>query len=116
MHQRHVNAVRRTPEEIRSHYLEEKQLANQLRFSTAEERGALYLTVYDELFRRVPSHPMLFRTVNQAQREKAVHWQLQFLRRFIKPSCSFLEIGPGDCALAFAVAKVAEKVLAVDVS
>jgi SAM-dependent methyltransferase len=116
MHQKHVNAVQRTPEDIRHHYLAEKELATQLRLSGPAERGALYLTVYEELFRRVPSHPILFRKVSQELREKAVHWQLQFLRRFLRPSYSFLEIGPGDCALALAVAKVVSKVLAIDVS
>lgn len=116
MHQRHVNALQRTPEEIRNHYLAEKELADQLRSSMPEERGALYLTVYEELFRRVPSHPILFRTVKPAQRDKVIRWQLQFLKRFLKPSHSFLEIGAGDCALAMAVAKMVAKVYAVDVS
>jgi len=116
MQTRHLNATRRTPQEIRNHYLAEKELATQLRLSTAAERGALYVTVYEELFRRVPNHPILFRTVTQEQREKVIRWQLQFLRRFLKPTYSFLEIGAGDCALALAVAKVVEKVLAIDVS
>jgi SAM-dependent methyltransferase len=116
MHQRHVNAVQRTPEEIRSHYLAEKDLANQLRLSMPEERGALYLTVYEELFRRVPNHPILFRTVKPEQKESAIRWQLQFLQRFLKPSHSFVEIGAGDCTLALAVAKRVKQVYAVDVS
>ncbi len=116
MHQRHVNALRRTPEEIRSHYLAEKDLARQLRSSMPEERAALYLTVYEELFRRVPSHPILSRTVSPAQKEDAIRWQLQFLRRFLRPSHSFLEIGAGDCTLALAVAKMVAKVYAIDVS
>jgi SAM-dependent methyltransferase len=116
MHQRHVNAVQRTPEEIRNHYLAETDLATQLKSSKPEERGALYLTVYEELFRRVPNHPILFRTVKPEQRRRAIQWQLQFLRRFLKPSQSFLEIGAGDCALALEVAKMVAKVYAVDVS
>jgi SAM-dependent methyltransferase len=116
MHQRHVNAVQRTPEEIRNHYLAEKDLASQLKLSKPEERGALYLSVYEELFRRVPNHPILFRTVKPEQVRRAIQWQLQFVRRFLKPSHSFLEIGAGDCALALAVAKMVAKVYAVDVS
>jgi SAM-dependent methyltransferase len=116
MHQRHINAVRRTPQEIKSHYLAEKDLARQLLSSTPEERGALYVTVYDELFRRVPSHPMLYRTVGPEQQRKAIRWQLQFLRRFLKPSHTFLEIGAGDCVLALAVSKLVATVFAVDVS
>ena len=116
MHQRHVNARQRTAEEIRNHYLAEKDLANQLRSSAPEQRGALYLTVYEELFRRVPSHPILFRTVTPAQKQATIRWQMQFLRRFLRPSHSFLEIGAGDCALALAVANMVAKVYAVDVS
>src|SRR5262245_49215376 len=107
---RQANAAKRTPEEIRSHYLAEKELATQLKQSNPAERGALYVTVYEELFRRVPSHPILFRTVTQEQRDKVILWQMQFLRRFLKPSHSFMEIGAGDCALALAVAKIVAKV------
>ena len=116
MHQRHVNAVQRTAEEIRNHYLAEKDLASRLKSSKPEERGALYLSVYEELFRRVPNHPILFRTVKPEQQQRAIRWQMQFLRRFLKPTHSFLEIGAGDCALALTVAKIVAKVYAVDVS
>lgn len=116
MHQRHINAIRRSAEEIHNHYLVEKDLANKLKSSSAQERGALYLSVYEELFRRVPNHPILFRRVEPAIQRQAIRWQLQFLRRFLKPSHSFLEIGAGDCALALEVAKVTARVYAVDVS
>jgi SAM-dependent methyltransferase len=116
MHQRHANALHRTPEEVRNHYLAEKELASQLKSSSPETRGALYLTVYEELFRRVPTHPILFRAVKPAQQQRAIRWQLQFLKRFLRPSHSFLEIGAGDCALALKVATLVAKVYAVDVS
>src|SRR5262249_53890709 len=51
-----------------------------------------------------------------SQRAKAIRWQLQFLRRFLKPSHHFLEIGAGDCALSLEVAKQVRRVCAVDVS
>jgi SAM-dependent methyltransferase len=116
MHQRHANALQRTPEEVRNHYLAEKELASQLKSSSPEKRGALYLTVYEELFRRVPTHPILFRAVKPAQQQRAIRWQLQFLRRFLKASHSFLEIGAGDCALTLKVATMVAKVYAVDVA
>jgi SAM-dependent methyltransferase len=116
MHQRHTNALQRTPEDIRRHYLAERELAGKLKSSSPEKRGALYLTVYEELFRRVPTHPILFRAVKPAQQQRAIHWQLQFLKRFLRPSYSFLEIGAGDCALALKVATTVAKVYAVDVS
>lgn len=108
--------MRRSPEEVRSHYLAEKELASQLKSSTPEMRGALYLKVYEELFRRVPTHPILFRAVKPAQQQRAIRWQLQFLKRFLKPSHTFLEVGAGDCGLALKVATIVAKVYAVDVS
>jgi SAM-dependent methyltransferase len=116
MHQRHINASQRTPEAIRNHYLAEKDLANQLKSSDPQKRGVLYVSVYEELFRRVPDHPILFRTVKPAQQARSIRWQLDFLRRFLKMSYSFLEIGAGDCALALAVARITAKVYAIDVS
>ena len=42
--------------------------------------------------------------------------QLAFIGRFLRPGQTFLEIGPGDCALSFEVCRHAARVLAVDVS
>jgi SAM-dependent methyltransferase len=116
MRRRGSNAVRRTPEEIRRHYIAEKELALRLRLSTPEQRAQLYSQIYDELFRCVPFHPILTRKVTPSQRARAIRWQLQFLRRFLKPSHHFLEIGAGDCALSLEVSKQVRKVYAVDVS
>ncbi len=116
MHRRHGSAVRRTPAEVRQHYIAEKELALRLRLANQEERAQLYPNIYDELFRRVPFHPILARKVTASQRERAILWQLQFLRRFLRPSHHFLEIGAGDCALSLAVAKEVRRVYAVDVS
>ena len=38
------------------------------------------------------------------------------LSRFLQPNDVFMEIGPGDCQLAFAVAKPVKHVIAIDVS
>ena len=38
------------------------------------------------------------------------------LRRFLRPDSTFLEIGPGDCALSFEAARHVNKAYAVDVS
>jgi SAM-dependent methyltransferase len=106
----------RTHDEIRQHYLIEKELAQRLRTCAADQRTGLYSVVYDELLRRVPSHPILKRKDTPHQRERAIAWQLQFLRRFIRPSQHFMEIGAGDCALSLSVAKHVERVTAVEVS
>jgi 2-polyprenyl-3-methyl-5-hydroxy-6-metoxy-1,4-benzoquinol methylase len=76
----------------------------------------LYAAVYDELFRRVPHHPMLSRNDSPEQRCAALRWQLKLLSRFLAPGVTFLEIGTGDGALAFEVARQVKAVYALDVS
>ena len=49
----------RSPDRIRAHYEIERELSDRLREAPAERRLALYGEVYDELFERVPDHPML---------------------------------------------------------
>ncbi len=106
----------RTPEQIKEHYEIEKQLAHRLRNSTSEERRTLYTSLYDELFRSVPHHPQL--TIKSSPEESArkVAYELKHLQPFLKSDTTFLEIGPGDCALSFAVARIVKTVYAIDVS
>ncbi len=106
----------RTQEQLREHYLIERELADKLRAASREERRTLYRSVYDELFKRVPLHPGLTRKASPEATQVAVSNQLRFLRRFLRRDHTFLEVGPGDCALSFAVAKMVQKVYAVDVS
>ncbi len=106
----------RTPERLRAHYEIEKELAARLKRASREERRALYAALYDELYRRVPDHPQLTRKASAAESRRAVAAQLGFLRRFLSPGATFLEIGPGDCSLALEVAKSVKSVVAVDVS
>lgn len=112
-------AERRTPAELREHYLIERELADRLRNAPREARPGLYGEVYDELFRRVPHHPQLAqrsRPERAAARAREVQRQLRFLRRFLGPGVAFAEIGAGDCALALRAAALAGRVYAVDVS
>lgn len=104
----------RSPDEITQHYLIEKELAARLRTATKEERKHLYTEVYDELFRRVPHHPQL--AVKPEERAQEVAERLALLRHYLQPTSTYLELGPGDCALAIEVAKQVRKVYAVDVS
>lgn len=106
----------RTPEQIREHYEIEKELANRLRHASGQERRHLYSSLYDELFRRVPHHPLLTRKISAIEQERAVKSQIKFLSSFLDRNITFLEIGPGDCALSFEVAKLVKQVYAVDVS
>lgn len=106
----------RSPELIREHYLIEKGLAERLRHASREERRSLYTAVYDELYRRVPAHPQLTRKADPAAQARAVAGRMMVLRKFLHKDATFLEVGPGDCALALEVARHVRQVYAVDVS
>jgi len=110
------NSKLRSSERIRQHYLIEKELAARLRTATREERKHLYTEVYDELFRRVPDHPQLALKLDDRARAQAVAERLALLESYLKPTSTYLELGPGDCSLAIEVAKQVRKVYAVDVS
>lgn len=106
----------RTLEQIWEHYEIEKELAGRLRHASREERRYLYSFLYDELYRRVPLHSMLTRKSSLAQTTRMVRLQMKFLHSFLNKEMTFLEVGPGDCALSFEVSKFVKQVYAVDVS
>lgn len=103
-------------ERQRQHYLIEKTLASKLKSASKEERRHLYTDVYDELFRRVPTHPQLVGKVSASARQLAVQEYVRLLGPYLKPHSCFLEVGPGDCALSLNVATLVKEVVAVDVS
>jgi SAM-dependent methyltransferase len=107
---------RRSRERLRFHYEIERELADRLRNATRQERTSLYSEVYDELFRRVSDHPQLVGKSDPGIRAAWVQSEVVLLRRYLAPGGVFLEIGAGDCALSFAMARHAERVYAVDVS
>lgn len=106
----------RSFERIRDHYLIERELALQLRSATKAERRNLYTSLYDELFQRVPDHPQLTLKKDERSRRREVNDRLRLLRRYLRSEASFLEIGPGDCALSIGAARQVRRVVAVDVS
>jgi len=107
----------RTKEQIREHYEVEKELAARLKNAPREERRRLYTSLYDELMARVPHHPRLTAPKRSpAEREREIQFQVTLLRDFLTSDSVFLEVGPGDCALSHAVAKLVKHVYAVDVS
>jgi SAM-dependent methyltransferase len=103
---------------LRAHYLAERSLADRVRAArTPEERRAIFATMYEELFRLVPDHPRLAaKGACTASRERDIGWNLAQLRPYLRPGCTFLEIGAGDCALSARVAREATQVYAVDIS
>lgn len=106
----------RTLDQLRRHYEIERELALQLKRASSEERKVLYSRLYDELFRSVPDHPGLTRRLSAQQQAREMALQLAYIERFLGPDKRYLEIGAGDCALAFQVCRRARRVVAVDVS
>jgi len=103
----------RSASELRGHYEIERRLAARLRASTPTERRTMYAALYDELFKRVESHPQL---VQKGSPTTATPFAFGLLERFLRPDSVFLEIGAGDCSLALAIAERVKRVYAVDVS
>lgn len=109
--------MQQTQEQIERHYAVEKELADMLRQATSEQRQQLYPYVYDELYKRVPDHPML--TAKEAQaavRETAVARKIKMLRGYLKKHTVYMEIGAGDCLMSIRVAPNVAEVIAVEVS
>jgi SAM-dependent methyltransferase len=106
----------RTISQLREHYEIEKALASQLRNASRQDRRYLYTSLYNELYRRVPHHPLLTRKASQEETAVNAFQQMRFLRRFLDEEDAFLEVGPGDCALSLEAAKCVKQVYAVDVS
>jgi SAM-dependent methyltransferase len=107
---------RRSIEQLREQYLVERELADRVRQATPEERGHLYAEAYNELFSRIPHHPMLAEKSEPTRATSRHKSQIAFIMSFIRPDSTFLEIGAGDCAVSLEIAKRARTVYAVDVS
>jgi len=109
----------RAESRLRRHYLIERELADQLRRASREQRPQLYRSVYDELFRRVPYHPQLRAASDPRyaeRRRRSVERELHFLHPYLDARRTFMEIGAGDCALSLRAAALAGHVYAIDVS
>lgn len=106
----------RTPEQIREHYEVEKELAERMKKASPAERKLLYPVVYQELYRRVPHHPRNQRKYDPAKTKAQVAEKMSFLRRFLRPELTFLEIGAGDGNLTMQVAGLVQHAYAFDVA
>lgn len=106
----------RTAEELVEHYVIETALAKRLRTATSSERRTLYTKLYDQLFARLPNQPQMLRKQQKEKRIRSVGKKLSILRPFLNDKSTYLEIGPGDCQVAFAVAPLVKKSIGVDVS
>ena len=87
-----IQSAGRAFTQIREHYEIEKELAAELRRASRDERRLLYSELYDQLYRRVPHHPMLSRKTSREERSRAVAEEMRFLSRYLGPDSVFLEI------------------------
>ena len=108
--------VDRSAVDLKEHYEVERELATRLREAPAGERLALYTSLYDELFRRLPNHPQLQRKHDSDVTRTLVALQMVILRRYLRPDSIYLEVGPGDCALVREAARHVRHCYAIDVS
>ncbi len=106
----------RPAEQIREQYDLEKRLAAGLRTSTKSERGRLYAEAYDRLYGSLPHHPKVVQKRTSDEDAPVVERQLRWLRRWVRPEHTFLEVGAGDCLVTFAVARLVERAIAIEVS
>ena len=106
----------RTYEQIRNHYDVERALADKLRGSTRDERKTIYVTMYDELFAKVPDHPRLTRRNDAAMTRAANRKKQRLLEGLLKPDKVVLEFGPGDCRFATQISRRVKFVYGVDIS
>jgi len=101
----------------RRHYEVEVELASRLRAASKEERLAgLYASIYRARLERIPSHPLLLQSRDALARDRASRPQFRLLEPYLAPDGIVVEVGPGDCAVALAVASRVKTVYAVDVT
>jgi SAM-dependent methyltransferase len=102
---------------VRQHYEVEVELACRLRDAPKQQRlDGLYTSIYAERLERIAEHPLVVQARNKEAREDATKRQLALLRPLLTPRTVFMELGPGDCALAIAVARRVRDVFAIDVT
>jgi len=82
----------RTNEESLQHYRVEVELADKIRKAPREERLKLYVSVYEEVFKRVPNHPQLLRKASAVDSTGRVTSQVRFLKPFLRPDTIFMEV------------------------
>jgi SAM-dependent methyltransferase len=103
----------RSAAEIEEQYEVETALADRLRCSTQEVRKRLYSEAYDELFRRIPHHHQLTRSIDY---QSLAHKEVRVLRRFLRPGMRFVEIGAGAAWVAKILARECMEAIALDVT
>lgn len=105
----------RPVESVIAQYEYEREMAQRLLQASRHERQALYATVYDNLFQNFPDHPELDRR-SFSQRKQKIRYLFERLQPLLNRESVFLDIGSGDCLLAYAVAPIVKWVYALEVT
>jgi SAM-dependent methyltransferase len=113
---RSIGSTGRTLEQLWNHFQVERALGERIRVSSREERAALFASLYHELFEKVPDHPRLHRRESESESQRSVQARLGILAGLLTPETVFMEVAPGDCRLACAVAREVKEVFAADIS
>jgi SAM-dependent methyltransferase len=98
---------------VLAHYLLERKLSDRLRCASRDARSRVYTEVYGELFDALPDHPQRCAGCEGHARIGA---QLRRIAGKLQPDFAFLEIGCGDAALGFAVARRVRTAYGLDVT
>lgn len=106
----------RTVDQLKNHYLVEKSIAQRLMAASRDERKAIYATMYDELFQKVPDHPRLNRRSDEELTSRANRAKLSLVKRFVDSSTVFMEYAPGDCRFVTEVARHVKYAYGLDIS
>src|ERR1700712_533572 len=84
----------------------ETSIASQLRAAEGSRRSLLYSKLYDDYTKQFPeSLPK-----DSTDAKRIAGYEVSFLKRFLKASTVVIEIGPGRCHLAFALAPSVAKI------
>jgi SAM-dependent methyltransferase len=111
---RRLNGERRSPERLAAHYAVERRLADRLRQAPLGERTRVYSEVYSELFASLPDHPQ--HAAERTDQARRVKGQLALLTPLLGGERRYLEIGCGDAAVTFAMARRVRAAYGLDVT
>jgi SAM-dependent methyltransferase len=103
-------------EQFRKDHEIEKELATRLRNALPAERRFLYAKIYEEFYERTPHASQLMNKASPEKSRQKAALAMIFLKHFLRPNAAFMEVGCGDCAVSFEVAKHVRKVYGFEVS
>lgn len=106
----------RSLEGLRNHYDVERSIAARLLRAPRAQRSQIYLSMYNELFARVPDHPRLLRRDDPERTALHNRSKLGLLRGFLLPTLRVAEFAPGDCRFCLELCSRVASVTGIDIS